>query len=214
MPILRGLMATTTETTNTDNTFYFDKSYRDFNAYSQRAKFATIYRVQSFLGFAVFIFGAALVMLFVGLALLDSGLNSDTISSISTQSASPEERLANMHPSTLLLIFAAIVLGGLGVIFSVQEFVRAPFAYLRYREITHYGVLLDGEITESRSTHRSELVYVKYRFVTPTFETLTKEQSIGIGYVKNFGQEYSMEVIKPGTPIKVLYANRRNFVAL
>lgn len=288
-------MTTTTDTitAETDNTFYFDRDYRDFNAYSQRVKFATIYRGMPFVGCAVSIFGGSLVILLMAITLFQvqigdswqfdqggrevaamvtfcegqqvikrkselhwqinftyqyyveerasslplfahsskitnkvylcdtsllvgSEIQIEYLQDNPARSRIVDERLITPENLTMTGPFALIffILGGVGVAFTLQEFVRAPLAYFRYREITHYGVLLDGEIIEGKVTEGSDSINVTYQFISPTFEILTREQSIGIGYVKNFGQDYSLDAVKPGAPIKVLYANSRNFVAL
>lgn len=288
-------MATTTETitTETDNTFYFDRDYRDFNAYSQRVKFATIYRGMPFVGCAVSIFGGSLVILLMAITLFQvqigdswqfdqggrevaamvtfcegqqvikrkselhwqinftyqyyveerasslplfahsskitnkvylcdtsllvgSEIQIEYLQDNPARSRIVDERLITPENLTMTGPFALIffILGGVGVAFTLQEFVRAPFAYFRYREITHYGVLLDGEILEGKVDERSELVYVKYRFISPAFETLIGEQPIKVRLHSYYVQDSTLKAIKPGVPIKVLYANRRNFVAL
>lgn len=288
-------MTTTTDTltTETDNTFYFDRDYRDFNAYSQRVKFATIYRGMPFVGCAVSIFGGSLVILLMAITLFQiqigdswqfnqggrevaamitvcegqqvikrkselhwqinftyqyyveerasshpifarsskitnkvylcdttllvgSEIQIEYLQDNPARSRIVDERLITPENLTMTGPFALIffILGGVGVAFTLQEFIRAPLAYFRYREITHYGVLLDGEILEGKVDERSELVYVKYRFISPTFETLIGEQPIKVRLFSYYAHDSTLKAIKPGAPIKVLYANRRNFVAL
>lgn len=286
-------MTTTTETTNANTTFYFDRNYRDFNAYSQRVKFETIYRGMPFVGCVITMFGGSLVFLFLAITLYQmqigdswqfnqSGRESSATITVCegqqvirrrsqlhwqinfTYQYYVEESTSSlpifthsstiMHPEylcdTTLLVGTEIkieyladtparsrivdegvissvnpmpdipltiilfITGMIGFGFTLQELIRAPLAYFRYREITHYGVLLEGEIVEGKIDERSEQVYVTYRFITPTFETLTGKQPVKVRLHSYFARDSTLKTIKPGAPVKVLYASPRNFVAL
>lgn len=172
-------------------TFCLDKAYIGFNANAQAVKINTVRRATPSLGYFVVTIGIiAILLLFILLP-----------------------NRSERELSTALRDALSVAIPCLLWVPLATHHINTRF---KHRQLVEYGVTVDGEVTGSKVSVEAGTISVTYKFISPTFEVLKGTQDTTTSLVESplYFQINKIKAIKPGTPIKVLYANRRNFVAL
>lgn len=172
-------------------TFCLDKDYIGFNANAQAVKITTVRRATPSLGYFVVTIGIiAIIMLLV--------------------------LLPNKSGRGLSVVWRDAFFTATICFLCVPLATHHIDTRRRHWQLVEYGVTIDGEVTGSKYSGDMTTVIVTYKFISPTFEILKGKQETTMNLVDSplYFQLNKIKAIKPGTPIKVLFANRRNFVAL